>query len=145
MVSESMKRLEWLTNKIPSLIENQSSDFFNHRSAPGKWSRRQILGHLIDSATNNHQRFVRAQFEEKPFITYDQDQWNLHSHYEDMDPMHILRFWTIYNQHLIEVVKRFPEDALQRKCLTEKEVTLEWLIEDYVVHLEHHLRQLVDY
>ena len=76
MIENIVDRLQYLCDAIPSLIKQIPEQEFSHKSAPGKWSKKEILGHLIDSATNNHQRFVRAQFEDTPFIIYDQDNWN---------------------------------------------------------------------
>ncbi len=106
-----------------------------------------MLGHLIDSATNNHQRFIRGQFEDTPFIIYDQNNWVACSRYQDMESAHVIAFWEAYHRHLLEVIKRIPEESLSRKCKTNEPepVTLQWLIEDYVVHQEHHLRQIVEY
>ncbi len=105
------------------------------------------MGHLIDSATNNHQRFIRGQFEQAPRIRYDQDKWNAAGFYQQMESKHIISFWTAYNRHLIELIKRIPEDKLMNKVDSGAEayLTLEFLINDYVTHLEHHLKQVVDY
>ena len=117
------------------------------KSSPLKWSKKQILGHLIDSAANNHQRFVRCQFEEQPLISYNQDKWNEAGHYQEMDTRHLTRLWLVYNLHLAKLIALIPEEKGKRKCLTAPgtAVTLEFLINDYVVHLEHHLRQLTAY
>ena len=119
---------------------------FERKPAPGKWSKKEILGHLIDSATNNHQRFIRVQFENKPTIFYDQDNWVHYNHYNDLPTKQLIRFWTIYNKHLVEVIKRIPEENLLNQCKMKngKYVTLDFLINDYVVHVEHHIRQIFD-
>lgn len=64
-----------------------------------------------------------------------------------MDSKHLIKFWELYNRHLVELIKLIPAEMLIRKSKTddEKNVTLEWLIEDYVRHLEHHLKQIVNY
>ncbi len=145
MITEKEERLEWLIEIIPSLLRKIKEPDFSLKPSTGKWSKKETLGHLIDSATNNHQRFIRTQFESIPTITYDQVNWNKYSNYQDMDPKHLIEFWTIYNQHLLEVIKRIPVENLQKKCNTGTDVTLLWLIEDYVVHMEHHLHQIVNY
>lgn len=140
----SINRLRFLTNIVPQKLLAIPDEDFSHKPAPEKWSKKEIIGHLIDSAANNHQRFVRIQFENVPYIKYDQNNWNIASHYQNMDSSHVINFWAQYNQHLIEVIKRIPEDAMYRECNTggESNVTLSWLIEDYVAHMEHHLRQI---
>lgn len=147
MTSEqAANRLEYLCQIIPELLAKIPLEAFESKPAPEKWSKKEILGHLIDSATNNHQRFVRAQFEAEPFIRYDQNGWNEASGYSKMDREHLIAFWKIYNQHLVLLIRQIPKENLDRTCHTGEEAhTLEWLIVDYVVHLEHHLRQLTDY
>ena len=111
-----------------------------------KWSKKEIIGHLIDSAANNHQRFVRVQFENEPLISYDQEKWNEHAFYQRIDGEQIINFWTVYNKQLIELTRHIPEKSLQRQCRVKDQVlTLEFLIQDYVEHMEHHLRQVVIY
>ncbi|MES2702680.1 MAG: DinB family protein [Bacteroidota bacterium] len=147
MITTAISRLTYLCDTIPHLLKAIPEDQFSHKPAPHKWSPKEEIGHLVDSATNNHQRFIRAQFQDTPFIVYAQDEWNNRSRYHDMPSAHIISFWEIYNRHLIEIVKRIPQDALQRKCLTNEpqSVTVEWLIIDYVAHQEHHLGKVVSY
>lgn len=139
-----LNRLQYLINTIPDKLRAIPDTDFSRKPAPEKWSKKEIIGHLIDSTTNNHHRFVRAQFEDTPKITYAQDNWNAASRYQHMDKEHVISFWTNYNQHLIEVVKRIPEEDMLREYNNggEKNVTLQWLIADYVSHMEHHLRQI---
>lgn len=139
-----LHRLQYLINTIPDKLRNIPETDFSYKLAPEKWSKKEIIGHLIDSATNNHHRFVRVQFEDVPHITYDQNKWNAASRYQDMKSNHVIDFWAHYNQHLIKVVQRIPEADLQRECNTGgvENVTLQWLIEDYVNHMEHHLKQI---
>ncbi|SRR5258706_10333957 len=146
MISDSIKRLEYLCDKIPPLLNNIQEHEFSHHPAPGKWSKKEILGHLIDSASNNHQRFVRVQFEEAPAITYDQENWNAHGYYNTIDSKQLILFWQTFNRQLAALAKRIPNDKLPRLCRVGKEnVTLEFLIKDYVVHMEHHLKQITEY
>ena len=139
-----LKRLQYLINTIPDKLRAIPETDFSYKPAPEKWSKKEIIGHLIDSATNNHQRFVRVQFEDVPHITYDQNKWNVVSRYQDMESHHVIDFWMQYNQHLIEVMQRIPKSDLQRECNTggDENVTLQWLIADYVSHMEHHLKQI---
>ena len=106
-----------------------------------------MLGHLIDSATNNHHRFMRAQFENSPLITYNADDWIAASGYQTMPTRHLMYFWQMYNLHILEVIRRMPEEILERECYTGDEMphTLGWIFDDYVVHLEHHLGEMVEY
>ena len=146
MISDAINRLEYLCNAIPALLASIDDTIFNEKSKPDKWSKKEIIGHLIDSATNNHQRFVRAQFEDKPQIAYDQNNWNKFNFYQEIEGRQIIAFWTLYNKQLLELIKRIPNESLQRQCYVgDKLLTLDFFINDYVEHLEHHLRQVVSY
>jgi hypothetical protein len=147
MTTSAILRLTHLIAIIPDRLDAVDEALFRFKPSPHKWSKQEILGHLIDSATNNHQRFIRVQYEDVPLISYDQNKWNDLSKYNTMSREHLIHFWTLYNQHLVELIRRIPEENLQRECNTGSgnTVTLQWLIDDYVRHLEHHLRQLVEY
>ncbi|HXS35234.1 MAG TPA: DinB family protein [Flavipsychrobacter sp.] len=147
VLQPTIDRLTYLCNTIPAMLKIISDKDFSHKPAPDKWSKKEILGHLIDSAANNHQRFVRVQFEDTPFIIYNQDNWNSFSHHQDIQSGQVITFWELYNRYLLEIIKRIPPGLLQRKCRTNEssDVTLQWIIEDYVVHMEHHLHEIVNY
>ncbi len=116
--------------------------------APGKWSRKEILGHLIDSACNNHRRFVLCQTEPAPhqMVSYHQDDWVRCGAYEHAPATELLQLWTLYNRQLMRIISRIPADKLQHRVDFENgyAVTLGWLVEDYSVHLEHHVRQIIE-
>jgi hypothetical protein len=146
MMDEAIKKLSVLVVELPELLKGISEMKFAVKPSADKWSKKEILGHLIDSATNNHQRFIRVQFEQKPSIFYDQDNWVLHNHYNELTAKHLIRFWTVYNKHLLEVIKRIPAENLTLQCKMRdgKLLTLEFLINDYVSHLEHHVKQIFE-
>ena len=114
--------------------------------APGKWSKKEILGHLIDSALNNLQRFVRGTYEERFKIVYDQDKWVSARHHQDADLNDLVALWTLLNKDLVRVFRNYPPNRIKTECdtgkLSEEYHTMEFLAADYIVHLEHHLRQL---
>lgn len=147
MINNTINRLNLLLDKIPTLLLEISEQDFSFKLTPTTWSKKEILGHLIDSATNNHQRFIRVQYENSPTIVYDQIKWNALNHYQQLESTRIIHFWVIYNQHLLEVIKRIPESNLLKACNvgSENAVTLQFLIDDYVLHLEHHLKQVIYY
>jgi hypothetical protein len=147
MKKQYLERLDKLIKIIPDLLIQINKNEFDLKPSPDKWSKKEILGHLIDSATNNHHRFIRAQYEDMPRIAYNQNQWNKLNHYIEMDSTQIITFWTIYNKHLLEIMKRIPNENLQKECIStdEKIYTIEYLMNDYVKHLEYHLHQIVNY
>lgn len=115
------------------------------RRAPGKWSRKEILGHLIDSASNNHQRFVRAQgVEDLVLPGYDQDAWVQSQRYNEASWAELLDLWRGYNLHLVRVMSAVPVEKYGTLCrIGESEAApLSFLMSDYVRHLKHHLEQL---
>lgn len=142
-----INRLDFLCNSIPPLLRQLSEGEFATKPAGNKWSKKEILGHLIDSATNNHHRLVRGQFEYRPRIAYDNHVWNKGNHYMEMKALQLISFWEVYNRHFVELIRYIPEEKLANEVETGEAgknniVTLAFIIEDYVAHLEHHLRQL---
>jgi hypothetical protein len=132
-----------------------SNDEAAVRPAPGKWSRKEIIGHLIDSATNNHGRFVRAQLQEDlVFDGYDQDGWVRVQRYQDRPWADLVRLWQAHNHQIAHVMETADGDAATRSRARHnldelawaavpaaQPATLDWFMRDYVGHLKHHLRQ----
>lgn len=145
MIDQTLNRLEDLIDRVPGILKSMDENFFSQKPSATKWSKKEILGHLIDSATNNHHRFVRGQFEDVPDITYDQTNWVEHGYYQTMNTHELIEFWTLYNRQLKNLIQRMPPEVFSREVKRAGEiVTLKYLVEDYVVHLEHHLRQIID-
>ncbi|SOD15108.1 DinB family protein [Pedobacter xixiisoli] len=146
MVTAAIERLAYLVDIVPDLLAKFSEEELSMRPLPNKWSKKEVIGHLIDSATNNHQRFIRGQFELEPSIAYQQDQWNEFNHYGEIAGGHVIAFWKIYHQHLLEVIKRIPSENLSKQVSVGDNLhSLAFLVVDYVAHLEHHLKQIVAY
>jgi len=111
-----------------------------------KWSRKEILGHLIDSAANNHQRFVRAQMTDRLVLPgYEQDVWVTLQQYKSRAWQDLLALWEQYNRHLAHVMDVIPHGRLGTPCVigNQEAVTLEFIMNDYVRHLRHHLDQIL--
>ena len=122
------------------------------------WTPIEILGHLVDSAANNHQRFVRAQFtDDLVFPGYQQESWVSVQKYRDESWPDLIQLWSSYNLHLLHAVSVIPENILtkarERHSLDQiafnlvnrhEPATLEYLIRDYVDHLRHHLDQIFE-
>lgn len=117
------------------------------RPAPDRWTIKEVVGHLIDSAANNHQRFVRAQFvPELVFPKYEQNEWVRCQNYNEADWQALIDLWSSFNLHLAHVIRNAPQAALSIACTIGdyQPVTLQFLMEDYVVHLKHHLRKIAE-
>ena len=113
--------------------------------SPGKWCAKEILGHLIDSAGNNAQRFVRAQLSaELAFPAYEQEKWVAVQDYAHEDWGGLVELWCALNAHLAHVVSRIPAAKMATPCRIggKEPVSLAAVIESYITHMEHHLAQL---
>lgn len=118
-------------------------------SAPriqAKWSPKQILGHLIDSAANNHHRFVRAQIEKSLEMPgYTQNEWVATQSYHTRSWSDLVILWTAYNRHMLHLIVTAPAEHLNIPCKVAGDLSgpLEFLMIDYVAHMEHHLNQIL--
>jgi hypothetical protein len=141
-----------LTTRLNDLIARSEHDFAGisetQASAPaiqGGWSRKEILGHLIDSASNNHQRFVRAQLQDElRWPGYDQSGCVRVQRFQDARWSDLLAFWAAYNRFLANVLAAVPAEKRNTPCWIGDYplMTLEELAADYLTHLEHHLDQI---
>jgi len=133
-----------------------SSAASRQKSSRDDWSPIEILGHLIDSAANNHQRFVRAQFtDDLVFPGYEQEEWVSSQKYADESWTDLIQLWSSYNLHIHHLASVIPETIRTKPRATHnldeiafnlvdksKATTLEYFIRDYVDHLRHHLDQI---
>jgi hypothetical protein len=113
---------------------------------PGGWSRKQILGHLIDSASNNHQRFVRCLLNGglAAWPSYEQNGWVETGRYQELKWVELVEFWCAYNRLLHHILSHVPDEKFGLKCeVAEKQMPLGELAQAYVEHMEHHLKQLL--
>jgi DinB superfamily len=116
------------------------------RPGPRKWSKKEILGHLLDSGSNNHQRFVRAALQgELTFPGYDQEKLVDLQKFSEIDWSFLVDLWASYNRFLAHVLSGLPASAAKITCNIgdNPPATLEWIAQDYVAHLKHHLNQIV--
>ena len=151
--SKSAAALRALVERVETALADVEVERFAHRERPGGWSATELLGHLVDSASNNHQRFVRAAFvDHLDFPGYDQDEWVRLQAYGSADPRELLALFAAFNRHIAHVLGSLPSDVLERprahhaldriafeRRPADEPVTLAWFASDYVVHLRHHL------
>jgi hypothetical protein len=118
---------------------------YSEKPRPDKWSKKEILGHLVDSAQNNIRRFIIAQYEESPTIGYAQDAWVTCSNYQGYPIEDLVGLWTLLNRHVVIILKQMSPEAAQRMCsMGGQPQSLEWVAADYCNHLLHHLHQILD-
>ena len=155
-MSRLANELEQTVRKAEPELRAISGELSGKRPAPDKWSAREVLGHLIDSAANNHGRFVRGALEEDlVFPGYAQNEWVEVQRYHDRSWRELVDLWVTYNLHLAKVVSGIPSDVLSRprsrhnfdqiawKLVPANEPsTLEYFINDYIAHMRHHLEQI---
>jgi hypothetical protein len=133
-------------NHAQSLLEAIPESKASAKPQPNKWSPKEVIGHLIDSASNNHQRFVRAASKrELTFPGYEQDVLVTLVRPNDANWELLVRLWESYNRYLAHVIAHLPESAAEVSCMIgeNRPATLRFLAEDYVAHLKHHLNQIL--
>jgi hypothetical protein len=145
-VSAAANRLASILDTVPAQLSAISADDAARRSGPDRWAPKEILGHLIDSAGNNHQRFVRGQI--SPSVndpSYDQEPWVATQNYVSESWPDLIALWTSFNRHLLHVMRHARESALETPISIRggAPVPLSHVMIDYVRHLEHHLAQIL--
>jgi hypothetical protein len=132
--------VEDFTGKINGINDAE----FSAKPLPNKWSKKEVLGHLIDSAQNNLRRFVCAQYESTPpKIVYDQDQWVNINGYQEMKKEDIVLMWKLINFRICSILENMPEKNYDKHAVTSEPRTMTWLAEDYVRHMKHHMNQII--
>lgn len=150
-------RLRTAVDSAASRLLEISDDAAKRRPAHGKWSPVEVIGHLIDSASNNHQRFVRAlDQDDLVFTGYAQDEWVARQDYRSAPWQELVLLWQLYNRQLARVMSATPREIRERVHLRhnlhrvawrtvpeDQPTTLDYFMHDYVDHLEHHLAQVL--
>ncbi|MGE7694034.1 DinB family protein [Lysinibacillus sp. NPDC094177] len=146
-MQSTIDQLDLWVNTVPEEFRKMSETEISQRPSPQKWSKKEILGHLCDSAINNLGRFVKIQYNMEPLILtpYDQVQWVKIQGYQELPIDEVLELWVSLNKKIINVLKNIPKENLTLKCGFESNelMTLKWLIQDYLEHLEHHLKKQI--
>jgi hypothetical protein len=144
--------MQTVTKELESILETTvprlraiSETGSKIRSGPEKWSKKEELGHLIDSAVNNHQRFVRMQLNSVLELPgYQQEEWVRLQHYHDRPWPDLIDLWLQYNRHLAVVIRNVNPVALKNTWNSpDGSVDLEFVITDYITHMRHHLDRIL--
>lgn len=113
---------------------------------PEKWSCKEVIGHLIDSACNNQQKFVRTiQKDGEKFPPYEQEKWVAIQKYNDAEWNELIGLWSQYNKHIAHIIKHIPDEALPNELYIggKGPFTLDFIVRDYPEHMKHHLKQII--
>ena len=141
------EKIRLAVTQAEPVLSGISPDSASEKEHPASWSKKEILGHLIDSAANNHQRFVRgAQNVAVDFPPYDQNRWVEIQQYNKMDWPDLIGLFVRYNLHISRVLETLPQDVLDNPCNIGKgnTVALRFVIEDYLRHLQHHIEKILE-
>lgn len=136
------QKLKNIIDESLEMFKNISVADWNDKPFENKWSKKEILGHLIDSSITNIRRFVVTQYKENENIVYEQDFWVKAQNYQNVEISEVVSLWKFLNYQIVILVENIPDDKLENICLTSDEVTLKFLIEDYIRHMNHHLEAI---
>jgi len=136
--------LELILEKHIEILKSMPEYEMAYKPEPSKWSKKEIVGHMIDSAQSNIRRFVIAQYEKKPAIVYNQDKWVSIVNYQQWNTADITNLWYLTNKQVCEILKNTSTEIAQRECQTQELHSIEWLAKDYVKHLQHHLHRVLE-
>ena len=131
------------SNRLLNISETESTKPLHN----DKWCRKEILGHLIDSASNNHQRFIRAQLNTHINLPgYQQEEWVRLNCYTKESWSDLIQLWKSYTLHLAKVLEGIVDASLNNTISLDNKppMTLKFVAEDYIRHLEHHLKQIIE-
>lgn len=115
------------------------------KSKPDKWSRKEIIGHLCDSAMNNLRRFVVSQYEPDNHIIYQQEEWVRLQQYQQSSYTDIIQLLQLLNVQITRTLENLPKDGWQKTCITDEQHSIMYLATDYIIHLNHHINQIKNY
>jgi GNAT superfamily N-acetyltransferase len=145
-IPAAIERLRFAVRRLPGVLSHFSEAESEQRPSPARWTKKEVIGHLIDSASNNHQRLVRGQLAGGQYFPgYEQEQWVRIQNYQAARWIDLIDLWRAYNFHLLHVAEYMSEEGQRATCQVggESQITLAELFGDYVDHLEHHLRKML--
>jgi len=142
---QALTSLRDLVQRVPGRLDKLSKDTVGTKPTPSGWSPKEELGHLLDSAANNHQRIVRAQLVDNPAMPgYDQNRWVAVHDYQRRDWRELIELWQALNRQLLAAAEAVPDAAWSRTLTVagSEPLTLQFVFEDYVTHMLHHLQHI---
>jgi hypothetical protein len=132
--------------KYYPILKEMDDVLFSFKSNPEKWNKKEELGHLIDSAQNNIQRFIRVQYEENVHVMYNPDNWVDMNDYQNREKKDVIELWYLLNKQIISILEKMSSEEYEKlmsfiKDASVKNTTL-FIAEDYVKHMTHHLENI---
>ena len=145
-MDDKIKDFELLLNRFEVLYSTNSIVDFDIKPSENGWSKKETMGHLIDSAINNLQRFTEIQYFEKPYVIrqYNPDELVKANNYQDKNGEELYELWIQLNKHLVYLIKNQTTDTLKFQLIlpNKEQADLQFLIDDYFDHFYHHLNQI---
>lgn len=141
----SLRVLRNLLDVVSLRLKQLSPEKVESKATPTTWSPKEELGHLIDSSANNHQRIVRAQLEDNLAMPgYDQNRWVALHAYQRRDWSELIDTWQALNRQLVMAAEAVPASTWSHTVTIagSEPVTLNFVFQDYVAHMVHHLRHI---
>ncbi|MBS1574109.1 MAG: DinB family protein [Bacteroidetes bacterium] len=143
-MKQTIEELENIVQKYKPLFEKISDEQWSAKPSPGKWSKKEELGHLLDSAQSNIRRFIVGQYEDQPYIVYAQDKWVTISNYQHYPLENLIDLWVLLNKHICFILLNTSFENAARLVKTQAVHSIEWLASDYNKHLRHHLHHILE-
>jgi hypothetical protein len=147
MSMSSIENLEAFLDEVPKIINRINGKDFINKISSTKWSKQEMLGHLCDSAINNHSRFARIILTDEPIALdgYQQNEWvKIHDYQLNYDRSELIDLWKQLNKLILNVMRNAHESDLKKLCILNdnSKVTLNWLFDDYLNHMMYHMKQI---
>ncbi|MBI1779777.1 MAG: DinB family protein [Sphingobacteriales bacterium] len=140
----TIEQLEKIIADYTPMLFQLKEEQLTAKPNPAKWSKKEIIGHLVDSALTNSRRFVVAQYEDSPHIVYAQNTWVTTSGYQNYASADLINLWSLLNKHICSILANMNSELYSRTCVTGEPHTIEWLAADYNKHLLHHMHVILD-
>jgi len=145
-MKQRIDEFELVLNKLDVLFAANAIVDFETKQTAASWSKKEILGHLIDSAINNLQRFTEIQYSEKPYRirSYNQDELVKANDYQNKNIQDLFNLLITLNWHIVYLIKNQSEETLKYEIILPNQTVtdLRFVMEDYIDHFYHHLNQI---
>ncbi|MFN8296527.1 MAG: DinB family protein [Chitinophagales bacterium] len=145
-MQKAISELNEIIEKYHLLLQQVEEKDFSKKLNPEKWSKKEELGHIVDSAQNNIQRFIRVQYEENVHIMYHPDNWVVFNDYQNRDVKELIELWYLLNKQIVTILQRMPVNKQEALMCFDKDASVRnttlFVAEDYVKHMKHHLEHI---